>query len=174
MINYQNIPISLPVDLKDFDETFEGFEKYIAEIGAKRVSARELLTPNHEAIAKSLGYTWFLPPKADWANLVPLIALFEHIRDVTKHPIRVRNWWRPADYNAKVGGASKSDHITAHAFDCDFNSADLRRVAESELVKIQRQRADLKVSLGLGNRTIHIGALSPAGRRTWKYNDYQP
>ena len=68
MNNWPHIKVSSNIDLNDFPETFEGFELYIKEIGAKRVSAKELLTPNHEDIAKSLGYTWFLPAKDSWGQ----------------------------------------------------------------------------------------------------------
>ena len=122
--------VSCDVDPENFEPSFEGFEKYIEAIGARRVSAKELLTPHNRGVADDLGYYWLLPDRATWANLVPLIDIFEIIRDAVDAPIVVRNWWRPADYNAKVGGAPGSDHITGHAFDCDFKTHDQRRVAE--------------------------------------------
>lgn len=158
----------------DFDPDFDGFSAYIEAIGAKRVSAKELLDPHKRDVADELGYEWLLPDRDMWSNLVPLIELFEQVRDLVGAPIVVRNWWRPADYNARVGGAPASDHITGHAFDLDFKTGDHRRVAEKFLKKIQSDRDDLQLSLGLGDKTIHLGAQSPKGRRTWKYDSYKP
>lgn len=166
--------VSCDVEPEDFEPSFEGFEKYIEAIGARRVSAKELLTPHNRAVADDLGYQWLLPSRSSWAHLVPLIDIFEIIRDAVDAPIVVRNWWRPADYNAKVGGAKASDHITAHAFDCDFKTHDQRREAERIVVEMQQKRPDLALSLGLGGYTIHLGACSPKGKRTWKYDSYVP
>ena len=165
---------SCDVDPMDYEPTFDGFSAYIEAIGARRVSAKELLTPHNRSVAEDLGYQWLLPERAMWANLVPLIDIFEIIRDAVDAPIVVRNWWRPADYNARVGGAPASDHITANAFDCDFKTYDQRRVAERVVVGMQKRRDDLQISLGLGGYTIHLGAMSPKGRRTWKYDSYVP
>ena len=166
--------VSCDVDPENFEPSFEGFEKYIEAIGARRVSAKELLTPHNRSVADDLGYYWLLPDRATWANLVPLIDIFEIIRDAVDAPIVVRNWWRPADYNERVGGAKASDHITGHAFDCDFKTHDQRRVAERIVVEMQRKRPDLALSLGLGGYTIHLGACSKRGKRTWKYDSYVP
>ena len=165
---------SCDVDAQNFENTFEGFEKYIEEIGARRVSAKELLTPHNREVATDLGYEWLLPERNLWINLVPLIDIFEIIRDAVDAPITVRNWWRPADYNDRVGGAKASDHITAHSFDCDFRTHDHRRVAEKIVKEMQDKRRDLQISLGLGGYTIHIGALSPKGKRSWTYDSYVP
>lgn len=166
--------VECDVDPEDYEPTFDGFSSYIEAIGARRVSAKELLTPHNRSVADDLGYEWLLPERVMWANLVPLIDIFEIIRDAVDAPITVRNWWRPADYNERVGGAKASDHITAHAFDCDFKTHDQRRVAERIVVEMQQKRSDLALSLGLGGYTIHLGACSPKGKRTWKYDSYVP
>jgi hypothetical protein len=160
------------VDPMSYPATADGFGQYIQALGARHVSSSELLTPHNRAVATALGYQWLLPERSTWANLVPLIDMFEMIRAAVGAPIKVRNWWRPADYNARVGGAKASDHITGHAFDCDFRSRDHRRIAERLLVDLQKNRRDLAISLGLGDLTIHIGAKSPKGKRTWRYDSY--
>lgn len=184
----ESTPVSLPtkpertmssvratadVDPLDYEESFDGFKQYIKAIGAERVTAEELLKPHNRSVADDLGYQWLLPKREMWKHLVPLIDMFELVRDAVDAPIYVRNWWRPGDYNAQVGGAAGSDHITAHAFDCDFQTSDHRRIAEKILEDLQDDRRDLQISLGLGDKTIHIGAMSPRGRRTWKYSSYK-
>ena len=166
--------VSCDIDPMNYEPTFDGFSSYIKAIGARRVSAKELLMPHNRAVADDLGYQWLLPDRDFWGRLVPLIDIFEIIRDAVDAPIVVRNWWRPADYNAEVGGAKASDHITAHAFDCDFKTHDQRRIAERIVVGMQKRRDDLQLSLGLGGYTIHLGAMSPKGCRTWKYDSYVP
>jgi hypothetical protein len=156
-----------------YEETFEGFAEYLTAIGAKHVSAKELLSPHKPKVAEKLGYEWLLPPREMWSNLEPLIEVFEQMRALVNEPIAVRNWWRPADYNAEVGGAKRSDHISGHAFDCDFKSRDSRAKAEELVERLQDERDDLQLSLGFGAKTIHLGAKSPKGRRTWYYDSYK-
>ncbi len=51
----------------------------------------------------------------------------------------IRNWWRPAAYNADptVGGAKNGDHPTANAVDLDYASPASRAKAERFLRSIE-------------------------------------
>jgi hypothetical protein len=84
----------------------------------------------------------------------------------------MRNWWRPADYNKAVGGATGSDHIEASGVDLDYASRDDRRKAQHVLEKLQAEHDWLRMSLGLGGVTTHVGILTPRGARTWYYKSY--
>lgn len=165
--------MSMCADPMAYEESFEGFESYLKDIGAKNVTAKELLSPHKPKVAEELGYEWLMPPRETWSNLAPLIDIFEQMRALVNEPIAVRNWWRPADYNERVGGAKKSDHISGHAFDCDFKSEKSRAKAEKLVEGLQDEREDLQLSLGFGAKTIHLGAKSPKGRRTWYYDSYK-
>ena len=110
------------VDPMNFEMTMEGYQEYLDAMGIKFVSAKEMCTPHNASVASELGYNAFVPQRDWWARGGALAALFDHLRADLGKPIVVRNWWRPEDYNKKVGGAKASDHIGAYAFDMDFKS----------------------------------------------------
>ena len=160
------------VDPKAFDQTIEGYQDYLNEMGIKYVSAKEMCTPHHTQIASDLGYDAFVPKKEWWDRGGALAALFDHLRAELGKPITVRNWWRPAEYNAKVGGTKASDHIGAYAFDMDFKTKKDRQQVEKLLEDLYKD-PDLQMSLGLGGYTIHLGLQSEKGNRRWYYDSYR-
>ena len=160
------------VDPENFDQTIEGFQEYLNETGIKFVSAKEMCTPHHPQIASDLGYAAFVPEKGWWVRGAALAALFDHLRAKLGKPITVRNWWRPAEYNAKVGGAKGSDHVGAYAFDMDFKTKKDRQQVEEVLEGFYKD-PDLQMSLGLGGYTIHLGLCSEKGNRRWYYDSYK-
>jgi hypothetical protein len=162
------------VDPSTYPMTMDGFQEYLDALGVDHFSAREMLTPHHENTAKKLGYTLFLPPHRWWRRGGAHALLANELRKLVGEPVVMRNWWRPADYNAAVDGAAGSDHVFAHAVDLDYRSADSRRKAEKRLRELYNDEDWLQVSLGLGGQTTHAGLLSPGRRREWTYSSYTP
>lgn len=162
------------VEPTEYPMTRTGFQSYLDDTGVKFFSAQELVTPNHRDIARSFGYTQFLPPHAWWHRGGALALVADELRSIVNEPVRMRNWWRPPRYNAKVGGAAESDHVTAHGVDLDYRTADSRRAAEQRLRTLYNREEWLQLSLGLGNQTTHVGMLSSGRRRDWRYGSYQP
>lgn len=154
-----------------FPKTIAGFQMYLDAVGVRYFSAREMTTPNHPDKAKQCGFDHFLPPHEDWAKGAALALLADKLRALVNEPVKMRNWWRPSCYNSKVGGAAGSDHVQAFAVDLDFRSAQSRAKAQGYLCK-NYWSSDLQLSIGLGGVTIHLGILSPKGKRSWKYSSY--
>ena len=50
-------------------------------------------------------------------NLIELATNLQVLRDVLKRPIQITSGYRSPAHNKKVGGASKSSHLTAKAAD---------------------------------------------------------
>lgn len=161
------------VDPAQFPNSQAGFQQYLNATGVQYFSAREMTTPHHPDIAKRLGYTIFLPKHEWWPQAAALAKLADRIRKLVNSPVKMRNWWRPRDYNKAVKGARDSDHITAKGIDLDYRSANDRRQAEAFLKKIRRKQPWLRMSLGLGNRATHVGLLTKRGERTWHYKSYR-
>ena len=159
-------------DPEAYDLTVEGFQEYLDATGVEHFSAEEMTRPNHPKIAKKYSYDHFLPKYEWWPRGAALGLLADKIRDLVGESVRMRNWWRPKDYNKDVGGAANSDHITAHGIDLDYKSADSRRKAEKWLLDLDNNESWLQLSRGLGGRTTHVGILSPKGRRKWFYKSY--
>jgi hypothetical protein len=159
------------VDPMNFEMTMEGYQEYLDAMGIKYVSAKEMCTPHNASVASELGYDAFVPQRDWWARGGALAALFDYLREDLGRGIVVRNWWRPEEYNAKVGGAKASDHIGAYAFDMDFKSHDDRRHVEALLERLYDD-LELQMSLGLGGYSIHLGLCSERGNRRWYYDSY--
>ncbi len=163
------------VDPAQFPNDLQGFELYLASSGVRAYNAADLTYPNRPEVAAEFGFTWFLPPQAWWPRGVALALLAQEIEDRVGETVKIRNWWRPPAYNRdpRVGGAPRGDHIAAFGMDLDYLSSQGRRRAEQWLRSLAARHGWLQVSLGLGDRTTHIGILSPRGSREWHYASYR-
>ncbi len=154
--------------------TVEHFQKLLELYDIKHFTAKELTTPNHKKKAKELGYDNFLPKKEWWVRGIVLATYADYLRDLVDEPIRCRNWWRPTKYNTKVASSSPdSDHPHACAFDLDFKTVEGKKKAAIEVKALYKSEPWLEVSLGFYSnspRTIHVGFLSPKGRRRWGHH----
>lgn len=149
----------------------DGFYAFFNSLGIRYFSAAEAITPHSLTLAHALGYTHLLPPASHWARGAALFAMADNVRHVVGVPVAMRNWYRPNDYNARVGGSAESDHLTSHAVDLDFASRRDRAIAEAYVM--QWYRVDFaNMSLGVGGASIHLGLWSPKGKRDWRYASY--
>lgn len=156
---------------EDFDHTLVGLIDWMRALGIRWFSAREVVEPHNEAVAQECGFTILLPPKDTWEALGVCLLIADEMRERCKTPIYLRNAWRPECYNARVGGASKSDHLGhggCMAFDLDFLSYGDRLKVDA-LVESLYQKDWLELSVGKGDAMYHIGCLSEKGRRKWYY-----
>ena len=62
-------------------------------------------------------------------NLIELAKNLQVLRDEVKKPIKITSGYRPAELNAKVGGASKSRHITGQAADFKIEGYTPKQIA---------------------------------------------
>jgi len=158
------------VDPMTHNETIAAFGEYLDQSGVRHFTARELCFPHRIEIAHKLGIYTFLPERLWWPRGAALALLADKIRDHLGEPVRCRNWYRPPEYNAVVGGAKRSDHLTAHAFDLDYRSGSARTKAADLLDELDRDYPWLALSIGTGAAFHHVGIMSPMGRRRWAYN----
>lgn len=63
-------------------------------------------------------------------NLIELAKNLQVLRDEVKKPIKITSGYRPAQHNAKIGGATKSRHITGQAADFKIEGYTPKQVAE--------------------------------------------
>ena len=164
------------VDAAAYPATVAGFQQYLLATGVKALSAVELTTPNHAAVAARLGFQSFLPPQNWWPRGAALALLTQSMETATNAAARVRNWWRPAAYNADpaVAGAKNGDHPTANAVDLDYSSSTDRMKAESFFRSMEKRFPWMQLSFGFGAQTTHIGLASPRGHREWHYAGWRP
>lgn len=62
-------------------------------------------------------------------NIKELAKNLQVLRDEVKKPIKITSGYRPAEHNAKIGGASKSRHITGQAADFKIEGYTPKQVA---------------------------------------------
>ena len=62
-------------------------------------------------------------------NLLELAKNLQVLRDEVKKPIKITSGYRPAEHNAKIGGATKSRHITGEAADFKIEGYTPKQVA---------------------------------------------
>ena len=62
-------------------------------------------------------------------NLIELAKNLQVLRDEVKKPIKITSGYRPAEHNAKIGGATKSRHITGEAADFKIEGYTPKQVA---------------------------------------------
>jgi len=154
-----------------YPNTVPGFQRYLSDTGISAVSAAELTRPNHPEVAVRLGFQLFLPRQAWWSRGAALALLTQSIESNIGADVRIRNWWRPAAYNRDpvVGGAANGDHPSATAVDLDYASALDRARAERFLRDLNSRCPWMRMSLGVGAQTTHVGIGSPRGHREWRY-----
>ncbi len=126
-------------------------------------SAKEITT-----MPKAPGRPVAIPVRGLWHLMVPTLALYERIRERLGQPCSLRGY-RPPDYNAAVGGASKSAHLWFAALDV-YAPVEYRNELARIAADIFTSEPDLQVGLGIyghpHSSNIHID-VDAKGRRTW-------
>ena len=149
------------------------YGKYLKRFGIKNFSVSEVITPRDKRKARSVGFKEFISPAHLWPWTVVVLKLGELMREAVKKPIKCRNLYRPFPYNKLVAKSGiESDHPNACGGDFDFPTSNDRRIAEAVIRTWARVNPLLEMSMGAGKKTLHVGALSPKGSRTWFYDSY--
>lgn len=71
----------------------------------------------------------FTVPTDVLRNLIELAKNLQVLRDEVKKPIKITSGYRPAEYNAKIGGAKSSRHITGQAADLKIEGYTPKQIA---------------------------------------------
>lgn len=94
-----------------------------------------------------------LPPMA-------LLILLETIRIYYNRPVYITSGHRCADYNAKVGGAPDSQHLTASAADFTLKKIEPKWVAD----RLERQPYANLLGIGWYSTHTHVDVRGHAAR----------
>jgi len=87
------------------------------------------------------------------------------LRDEVKKPIKITSGYRPAELNAKVGGATKSRHITGEAADFKIEGYTPKQVAAiiEKLIAAGKMKQG---GLGTYSTWVHYDVRGTAARWT--------
>ena len=163
-----------PINGHDYENTVSGLASYMKDLNVRFFSVREVVTPYQKKVASRFGYSVLLPPQDMWAGL-GLVLLVADVGRAAVNPrkgppgIRLRNAYRPLDYNEAVGGAPSSSHIHALGVDLDFKEAAHARLAEGAFRALEDRYPELRLALGIGKKTINVDVGTDKGTRTWGY-----
>lgn len=99
-------------------------------------------------------------------NVVELAENLQVLRDYVDTPIKINSGYRSPDYNALVGGASKSQHLLGNAADIVIGKLDPVEVADiiTELINTGRMKQG---GIGVYNTFTHYDIRGTAAR--WDY-----
>ena len=176
----------VPAD--SYDNSTAGLQRYLNDSGVTRnFKAKEMVRANNASAAKACGYKELLPSQCRWKSAAAQGLMAIKLRDVInegrskKQGMNLRNWWRPACYNAQVGGAKRSDHIQARGFDLDFKTPKDRARAQKFICDMYKEHGEMNLQVGIGCVTLHVGIGSPKrsprypsdGSRFWTYGSLQ-
>ena len=98
-------------------------------------------------------------------NLIELAKNLQVLRDEVKKPIKITSGYRPAELNAKVGGATKSRHITGQAADFKIEGYTPKQVAAiiEKLIAAGKMKQG---GLGTYSTWVHYDVRGTAARWT--------
>ena len=98
-------------------------------------------------------------------NIFELAKNLQVLRDEVKKPIKITSGYRPAEHNAKIGGATKSRHITGEAADLKIEGYTPKQVAAiiEKLIAAGKMKQG---GLGIYSTWIHYDVRGTAARWT--------
>ncbi|MCP5383436.1 MAG: hypothetical protein H6913_02325 [Altererythrobacter sp.] len=159
---------------------FEAFTEFLAahEVG-NVVPAWQLMRTDANRFKDCERPAFLLPPREDWPNIVPVLALVRDQIVPEIGAVEVQSSYRTGDFNECLGGASQSRHLTFSAVDLtpieDMSNPDLFR----SLCAVQRDLGqDSNFGLGAyfdpakpgkGNGRFHVDV---SGYRSWGYSQH--
>lgn len=104
-------------------------------------------------------------PKDYWGNLQILMNDLEVVRAKFGHkPITINSGYRTPEYNKQVGGASRSQHLTASAADFTIQGVHPTKVQEG-CIELRAQGKITNGGIGRYNTFTHLDKRS--GRADW-------
>ncbi|WP_372655846.1 D-Ala-D-Ala carboxypeptidase family metallohydrolase [Halobacteriovorax sp.] len=169
------------LDLDEYGADEVEFQKFLTDSGVQSMSAMDIANSGTKSTMKSCNEKNMIPPKSCWYRSLAFSLLKDKIEDETGVNTTLTSHYRSSCYNNKLGGAKKSDHISAKAMDFSMGNQENRHQVEKFICdKLWKENyfmdseteALSNVSIGLGKTYIHLGLDSTHGRRHWVYNDY--
>lgn len=91
-----------------------------------------------------------------------LVIMLQDIRDYFKKPVVINSAYRNAPYNKKIGGASRSQHISGKAADICING-----VAPIDIARFVESNCKLIKGIGLYTWGVHVDTRSTPAK--WDY-----
>lgn len=169
------------LDLDEYENDEVDFQKFLSDSGVRNTSAYDIANAGTRKTMNSCKIKNMIPPKSCWYRSLTLSLLKDKMEEQTGVTTTLTSHYRSPCYNEGLGGAKKSDHITAKAMDISMGTQEKRHDIEKFVCdKLWKENyftggetdTFANISIGLGKTFIHLGIDSTSGRRHWVYNDY--
>ncbi len=98
------------------------FESFIGSLNLRHITAKELL------VGLDKGNT--LPPEVMWPNIALTAVIVDKSRSYYGRPAILTSAYRDPDYNSKVGGSRRSQHLLFTALDYKVRGVEPKRLAD--------------------------------------------
>lgn len=125
----------------------ETFAQWYDRQGLRHFSAREF-TRYFERTGNSY------PPRRIWPNILPTMHVLDDLREELGVPILLTSTYRSPEYNRRVGGAARSQHMEFRAADIQATGTSPQRVFDT--LKMFRSQGRFAGGLGRYNTFTHI------------------
>lgn len=102
-------------------------------------------------------------PAKYWGNVQKLAMNLQALRDELGEPVRVQSGYRTAAHNRAIGGAPKSQHLTARAGDIRVASKTPQQVA-AIIERLIRAGKMLDGGIGIYDNFVHYDIRSEHAR----------
>lgn len=115
----EHAPVAAAPVSTDVASGDEAFSAFIQSQGLKYFKPYEFLVLGHQnQNADSPAYNLNRKPSPDlWENIVPTAKVLDRLRELMGAPIATLSAYRTPEYNAAIGGARSSQHMTFRAVD---------------------------------------------------------
>jgi|GEM_PF-891690 len=97
------------------------------------------------------------PPERLWANILPLVPVLDRLRTDIGVPVVLTSVYRSPAYNAKIGGASRSQHMAFTAADLKVVGAGAGSTGDwANRIRQYRQSGMFEGGVGLYRTFVHV------------------
>ena len=165
----------------DSHREFAVFSRFLAEQGvANTVPAWQLTRTDVKPHRNCRRPAFLIPPREDWPNIVPVLRLVRDQIVPVVGQVEVVSSYRTLDFNACVGGASKSRHLGFSAIDLIVPGQGDSRALFTKLCAIHAQIGP-RTNFGLGAyfdpdalkpNTVGRFHVDVSGFRSWGYSKH--
>lgn len=106
-------------------------------------------------------------PKDVYSNIIKLVAQLQYLRDYIDKPIKINSGYRCQEYNAKIGGVKRSQHILGKAADIRVDGMKPKEV-HSIIEELISKGEMLQGGLGLYSSFVHYDVRGKKAR--WDFS----
>lgn len=134
------------------------FDEHILSLGLRYFKPYEFLVKGaaHSNPASPAYGTNTDPPEALWHNIDHTAKILDELRHLLQRPIVMTSVYRSPTYNAKIGGATNSQHMKFNAIDFSVSGSPVGPVQWAAALREIRSKGMFKGGIGVYATFVHL------------------